>query len=282
VNTMEKRLTLELRGRQSHKVKELDLDGVKCGGEIDFGDYDFSSLVQLTISDAGLTSLKNFPTLPNLERLDLCKNRISKGLESITECKNLRTLMLTNNRLKPTPDLEVLTPLTSLPHLTHLDLGENFVPEENPERMEARLRIFKKLPNLQYLDGEDINEKADEDDDEDEDDDDDDDEEEDEDEEDVVNGLVNGLGGDDGLGDDELDEDDELEEEEEAESDEDDLEEEGRSHLNNGDLNGAYNEDSDAEDEDEDEESSHHSGGKTGGKTGAGRGKKRKFEDDNP
>ena len=86
--------------------------------------------------------------------------------------------MLTNNRLKPTPDLEVLTPLTSLPHLTHLDLGESFVPEENPERMEARLRIFKKLPNLQYLDGEDINEKADEDDDEDEDDDDDDDEEE--------------------------------------------------------------------------------------------------------
>jgi len=84
---MEKRLTLELRGRQSHKVKELDLDGVKCGGEIDFGDYDFSSLEHLTISDAGLTSLKNFPTLPNLQRLDLCKNRISKGLESITECK---------------------------------------------------------------------------------------------------------------------------------------------------------------------------------------------------
>jgi len=278
---MEKRLTLELRGRQSHKVKELDLDGVKCGGEIDFGDYDFSSLVQLTISDAGLTSLKNFPTLPNLERLDLCKNRISKGLESITECKNLRTLMLTNNRLKPTPDLEILTPLASLPHLTHLDLGESFVPEENPERMEARLRIFKKLPNLQYLDGEDINEKADEEDDEDEDDDDEDDED-DEDEEDTVNGMVNGIGGDDGLGDDELDEDDELEEEEEAESDEDDLEDEGRSHLNNGDLNGAYNEDSDAEDEDEDEESSHHSGGKTGGKTGAGRGKKRKFEDDNP
>jgi len=196
----------------------------------------------------------------------------------------LRTLMLTNNRLKPTPDLEVLAPLASLPHLTHLDLGENFVPEENPERQEARLRIFKKLPNLQYLDGEDINNRADEDDDDEEDEDDDDDDEEDE-EEDAVNGMVNGLGGDDGLGDDELDEDDELEEEEEAESDEDDLEDEGRKHLSNG-LNGAYDEDSDAEDEQEDEddddESSHHSGGKTGGKTGAGRGKKRKYEDDNP
>ena len=89
----------------------MDLDGVKCGGEIDFGDYDFSSLEQLTIRDAGLTSLKNFPTLPNLQQLDLCKNRISKGLECITECKNLTNLQLTGNRLKFTPDLEVLAPL---------------------------------------------------------------------------------------------------------------------------------------------------------------------------
>ena len=48
----------------------MDLDGVKCGGEIDFGDYDFSSLEQLTIRDAGLTSLKNFPSLPNLKTVD--------------------------------------------------------------------------------------------------------------------------------------------------------------------------------------------------------------------
>ena len=114
------------------QVKELDLDGVKCGGEIDFGDYDFSALEVLTISEAGLTSLKNFPTLPNLLRvntanslpsfactdsryfqLDLCKNRISKGLEKITECKKLTHLMLTGNRLKPTPELEVLDPLVS-------------------------------------------------------------------------------------------------------------------------------------------------------------------------
>ena len=53
------------------QVKELDLDGVKCGGEIDFGDYDFSALEVLTISEAGLTSLKNFPTLPNLLRVNI-------------------------------------------------------------------------------------------------------------------------------------------------------------------------------------------------------------------
>ena len=54
---------------------------MKCGGEIDFGDYDFSSLVQLTISDAGLTSLKNFPTLPNLERVRIIyyRENLKKG-----------------------------------------------------------------------------------------------------------------------------------------------------------------------------------------------------------
>ena len=47
-------------------MKELDLDGVKCGGEIDFGSFDLTSLEILSISNAGLTTLKNFPTLPNL------------------------------------------------------------------------------------------------------------------------------------------------------------------------------------------------------------------------
>ena len=35
------------------------------------------------------------------------------GLEKITECKKLTHLMLTGNRLKPTPELEVLDPLVS-------------------------------------------------------------------------------------------------------------------------------------------------------------------------
>ena len=62
------------------QVKELDLDGVKCGGEIDFGDYDFSALEVLTISEAGLTSLKNFPTLPNLLRVNTANSLLSRVL----------------------------------------------------------------------------------------------------------------------------------------------------------------------------------------------------------
>merc|ERR1712079_680771 len=235
----------ELRGRLAHKVKELDLDGVKCGGGIDFGDYDFSALEVLTISEAGLTSLKNFPTLPNLLRLDLCKNRISKGLEKITECKKLTHLMLTGNRLKPTPELEVLDPLVSLPNLTHLELGEKFFPVEDDKMEEMRKIIFKKLPTLRYLEGTDIDNKDEDDDRENEDD-------EDEDEED--HGFENGIAGDDVLdGDDELDDDD-LEEEEEGDSDE---EADERIHFNgevNGTLEDFNDQSSDAEDEQEDED----------------------------
>merc|ERR1712038_1522275 len=277
---MEKRLTLELRGRLAHKVKELDLDGVKCGGEIDFGDYDFSALEVLTISEAGLTSLKNFPTLPNLLRLDLCKNRISKGLEKITECKKLTHLMLTENRLKPTPELEVLDPLVSLPNLTHLELGEKFFPVEDDKMEEMRKIIFQKLPTLRYLEGTDIDNK-DEDDDRENEDDEDEEDEEDEDEDEDDHGFENGIAGDDVL-----DGDDDLEEEEEGDSDE---EADERIHFNgevNGTLEDFNDQSSDAEDEQEDEDDDDDddddnrpgSGGKTGGKVV--RGKKRKFEDD--
>ena len=48
-----------------------------------------------------------------LFQLDLCKNRLSKGLESLKECKRLKYLMLTGNRFKPSNELEVLEPLVS-------------------------------------------------------------------------------------------------------------------------------------------------------------------------
>lgn len=268
---MEKRLTLELRGRQSNKVKELDLDGVKCGGELDFGDFDFQNLEFLSIREAQLTTLKNFPNLPNLSRLDLSKNRIVK-LEELKECKKLKYLMLGGNRIKHTPELEFLEPLISLSTLTHLELGEEFYPEDLDELSVRRAKIFAKLPNLQYLEGDDINGKPEEElDDEDEDDEGDDDEDDDDEE--------NGINGHELDGDDELDDDDDdLEEEEEA------YEEDGygvRNNLNGiGDLNGTLQDydSSDAEDEqdDDDEEDDDDEDPDRP----PVRGKKRKFEDE--
>ena len=50
-------------------MEELDLDGVKCLGEIDFGDLQMDNLEAVTLSRANLTSLKNFPTLPSLVKV---------------------------------------------------------------------------------------------------------------------------------------------------------------------------------------------------------------------
>ena len=98
-------------------------------GEIDFGDLQFDNLEAVTLSRANLTSLKNFPTFPSLVKvsltagifanifivkyfqLDLCHNRLSKGLENLKDCTKLKCLLLIGNRFKPTKELEFLLPL---------------------------------------------------------------------------------------------------------------------------------------------------------------------------
>lgn len=59
----------------------------------------------------GLTSLKGFPKLPNLRRLELSDNRISNGLNYLQGSSKLEYLNLCGNRLK---DLESLEPLVSI------------------------------------------------------------------------------------------------------------------------------------------------------------------------
>ena len=150
----------------------------------------------------------------------------------------------------------------SLPNLTHLELGSHdFYPEDADENQEIRNKIFSLLPQLQYLECEDINGKPEKDLDEDDEDDEDEDEDDDSDNDDLDDDLV--VNGDDENTDDESDSD----------------EEEERGYVN-GDMNGVVPEyvdqsSDDAEDEEDDdddeEESSNHP---------PVRGKKRKFEDD--
>ena len=99
-------------------------------GEIDFGDLQFDNLEAVTLSRANLTSLKNFPTFPSLVKvrltegklkyfhfiikyfqLDLCHNRLSKGLENLKDCTKLKCLLLSGNRFKASKELEFLLPL---------------------------------------------------------------------------------------------------------------------------------------------------------------------------
>jgi len=241
----------ELRGRPPNKLHELDLDGVKCMGEIDFGDLQFDNLEAVTLSRANLTSLKNFPTLPSLVKLDLCHNRLSKGLENLKDCTKLKCLLLIGNRFKPSKDLEFLLPLASLSSLTHLELGEKFFNDDDEELSSSKMRplAFSLLPQLQYLDGVDRHGNAEE-----------------EDDQPIANGT---LSDDDDVedSDDNSDGDDELDEEEvEEEEDVGDSDDEGESE---DDDRLAYNEDANGATDDDDDETE---------TAPVVRGKKRKFD----
>ena len=145
---MDIRIGLELRGKKKSEVTVLDLSNCKTGGEIDGLTEDFSALENLDLQNASLSNIKLFPKLPSLTKLDLSENRLSKGLEVLKECKNLKNLSLINNKFK---DIETLEPLKDLEFLTHLDIieGNEF---EDPD---ARNKVFKLLPHLQFLDGVD-------------------------------------------------------------------------------------------------------------------------------
>lgn len=94
----------------------------------------------------GLTTLKDFPKLPNLKKLELSDNRISSGLNYLTTSSKLQYLNLSGNKIK---DLETLKPLKEFKNLSVLDLFNNDATQvEN-----YREKIFKMLPSLNFLDG---------------------------------------------------------------------------------------------------------------------------------
>ena len=91
------------------QIKELNLDNCRSANIVGLDDS-FVNLEMLSMINIGLTSLKGFPKLPNLRRLELSDNRISTGLNYLQGSSNLEYLNLCGNRLK---DLESLEPLVS-------------------------------------------------------------------------------------------------------------------------------------------------------------------------
>ncbi|KPI91387.1 PREDICTED: acidic leucine-rich nuclear phosphoprotein 32 family member A isoform X2 [Papilio xuthus] len=148
---MEKRILLELRGRNPSQVKELNLDNCRGNAIVGLTD-EYINLKILSLNNSGLTTLKGFPTLPKLWKLELSDNRISSGLNFLHGCKKLTYLNLSGNKIK---DLVTLKPLEAFEKLKNLDLFNNEVT--NIE--DYRSKVFALHPSLKYLDGYDKDDK---------------------------------------------------------------------------------------------------------------------------
>ncbi|XP_078666957.1 uncharacterized protein LOC144908896 isoform X21 [Branchiostoma floridae x Branchiostoma belcheri] len=187
---------------------------------------EFTNLEALSLINVGLTSLKGFPKLPSLKKLELSDNRIQGGLNLLSGSGKLTHLNLSGNKIK---DLETLEPLKDFQTLKNLDLFNCEVTQmEN-----YRENVFNLIPSLKYLDGYDRADKeADdssvEDEDEDDEDEDEDGENDDLDGEDASEGVLGEEEEDsDDDEDDEDDDDDDDDEGDEDDEDDDDGEVEG-------------------------------------------------------
>lgn len=208
-DAMEKRIELEKRGRTPAQIKELNLDNCRSTTIVGLSD-EFVNLESLSLINVGLTSLKGFPKLPNLKKLELSDNRISGNLNLLHGSPKLTYLNLSGNKIK---DLDTLEPLKEFKNLKNLDLFNCEVT--NMENY--REKTFNLIPSLKYLDGYDREEKEAEDSEADEDDCNEDEEDEND---------VDGEGESEGEGEDDDDEDGEDEEDDEADDD-DEVDEDG-------------------------------------------------------
>lgn len=127
------------------QVKELNLDNCRSTNVVGLTD-EYTNLEILSLNNAGLTTLKGFPTLPKLRKLELSDNRISSGLNFLSGCKKLTHLNLSGNKIS---DIEVLKPLEGFENLKNLDLFNNEVTRIS----DYRSKVFGLHASLKYLDG---------------------------------------------------------------------------------------------------------------------------------
>ncbi|XP_043289819.1 acidic leucine-rich nuclear phosphoprotein 32 family member A [Venturia canescens] len=147
---MEKRIELEKRGRNPGEITEFVLDNCRSTNIVGLTD-EFVALESLSLINVGLTSLKGFPKLLNLRKLELSDNRISGGLNLLHTSPKLTHLNLSGNKIR---DLDTLQPLKDFKNLKSLDLFNN----EATNMDNYREKVFNLIPSLRYLDGFDMDE----------------------------------------------------------------------------------------------------------------------------
>jgi len=252
-------------------IVDLNLDNCRAT-QIEGLTDEFTNLESLSLINVGLITLKGFPSLPNLRKLELSDNRISGSLSLLYGCPKLQYLNLSGNKIK---DIETLEPLKKFEELRNLDLFNCEVTNVD----DYREKVFELLEQLAYLDGYDRDNKEAEDDEDDDvedgeeidgEDDDDEDELEDEDDDD-----------DDDEDDDDDDEGDEVVDvDEDDEDDDEDVEGVGLDYLQKSGLEDeSEGEDFEPGDDDDDEVEEVEDDDDDDDEADA-RGLKRKHEDD--
>lgn len=239
---MEKRIELEKRGRTPSQIKELNLDNCRSTTIMGLTD-EYTALETLSLINVGLTSLKGFPKLPNLKKLELSDNRISGGLNLLSGSPKLTHLNLSGNKIK---DLETLEPLKEFKNIKNLDLFNCEVTNIESYRE----KVFNLISSLKYLDGYDREDKEAE------------DSEADEEDGNDCDGVVVSGDDDEEDGEDDDDDDDDVNVDEEEEGDEDEEDEDGElslSYLENDNIDDEsegddYNPEGGEDDDDDDEE----------------------------
>jgi len=126
-------------------MKGLNLDSCRDLKIENLGD-EYQNLESLSLINVGLSTLRGFPKLANLKKLELSDNRLCDGMDYLAMCPQLTHLNLSGNRIKEVADL---APLADLNNLSNLDLFNCEVTKLE----DYRAQVFKLLPKLKYLDG---------------------------------------------------------------------------------------------------------------------------------
>ena len=138
-------------GKPKGEIEELILDGWSCS-ELTLSDKslleEFTELEFLSMNACGLTSLRNFPALPQLLKLDLNGNKLVAGLGQLEILQNLMQLGLADNGIK---DIGEVDALERMPALLVLDTTNCPVSAEPGYRE----HVFSKLDSLNVLNGAD-------------------------------------------------------------------------------------------------------------------------------
>lgn len=106
-------------------------------------------LISLGLNNCHLTSLGNFPKLPNLIRLEIMKNNFDASeLVHLKHLTKIESISLSENKIEKFDDLK---PLTGFKDLLQLDLSATPLAMKS----EYRSKIFEMFPSLQILDNRD-------------------------------------------------------------------------------------------------------------------------------